>query len=279
MTIARDAVSAAVTPYAANLYARMGGFYALATYTAGTKRGDVGSVHAIVPYASGLSAVPRVGDVSMQAVFSTAEPSVEQSLAWTFTMDGHTFYVLDLGNEGTFLYDIDSQNWCKYQTDGFPIWNLRNGTNWNTGANRVVGGDWSGPYLWELDPDNLFDDDFRDVTHAATAGLVLRSRVYHSMAELRIAASAGLLDDTTGSAFIQLTYSDDDGQTYSAPVVVQLIAGTTPDGQQDIRFSSLGSFMAPGRVLQIADVGGVLRLDGVDAMIDGFDEPNGPFQG
>ena len=46
----------------------------------------------------------------------------------------------------------------------------------------------------------------------------------------------------------------------------------TPDGQQDIRFSSLGSFMAPGRVLQLSDVGGVLRLDGVDVMMDSYDE-------
>jgi hypothetical protein len=97
------------------------------------------------------------------------------------------------------------------------------------------------------------------------------------MSELRVAASAGILDDTAGAAFMQLTYSDDGGQSYSDPVIVQLVVGATPDGQQDIRFSSLGSFMAPGRTLQISDVGGVLRLDGVDAMIDGYDgEPDQP---
>lgn len=250
----------------------------MVTYSSGAHHARTSGVAALVPYALGTSAVPRVGALSLAAVYSTAEPAVSQTLAWQFTMDGHTFYVLDLGEQGTFLYDLISQNWCKYQTNGLPIWNMRNGTVWNTGAERVVGGDWQGPYLWELDPTKILDDDFRDIAHAASAAVMLRSRVYRSMAELRIAASAGLLDETDGSAFIQLTYSDDDGQTYSAPVIVQLSTGTTSDGQQDIRFSSLGSFMAPGRILQLADVGGTIRLDGIDAMIDDYDETQGPLQ-
>lgn len=277
MTYARASEELALAPYSGRPRATVSTFAALATYSSGAKRGDASELSAIVPYASGVNAVPRVGDLSALAVYSTAEPVVTQSLAWQFMMDGHTFYVLDLGEQGTFLYDLISQNWCKYQTDGLPIWNVRNGTVWNTGANCVVGGDWSGPYLWELDPLAIFDDDFRDISHAASAAITLRSRVYHSMAELRVAASAGLLDDTTGAAFIQLTYSDDDGQTYSDPVIVQLEVGDDSNGQQDIRFSSLGSFMAPGRILQLADVGGMLRLDGVDAMIDDFDETEGPL--
>lgn len=257
--------------------ARTSGFYALVAYTSGAKRGNVGELLGLAPYAKGVNSVPRVGDLSLLAVYSTAEPEVTQSLAWQFTMDGHTFYVLDLGEQGTFLYDIISQNWCKYQTDGLPIWNMRNGSMWFTGAARVVGADWQGPYIWELDPTKVLDDDFRDIGHAASAAIALRSRVFHSMAELRLAASAGILDETDGAAFVQLTYSDDDGQTYSAPLIVMLNVGSGSDGQQDVRWTSLGSFMAPGRILQIADVGGTIRLDGIDAMMDDYDEKNGPL--
>lgn len=282
---ARHASHPLVLPVVGRIRSRSALAASLVTYSSGTKRSDTSSILALVPYAKGVNAVPRVGDLTMMAVYSTAIPAVTQSLAWQFTMDGHTFYVLDLGSQGTFLYDIISQNWCKYETNGLPIWNFRNGSMWFTGAPneptvaaRVVGGDLSGPYIWELDPLAILDDDFRDIPHAASAAIALRSRVYHSMAELRIAASAGLLDETDGAAFIQLTYSDDGGQTYSAPVIVVLQVGDTPDGQQDIRFSSLGSFMAPGRILQLADVGGTLRLDGIDAMMDDFDETNGPLQ-
>lgn len=223
--------------------------------------------------------VPKVSSLALEAVYSTALPFQARTLVWVLVLDGHTMYVLDLGQQGTFLYDTETSSWCNFQTQNSIGWNLRNGTVWNTGAPRIVGGDSTGPYIWELDPLALFDDGFRDVSHAATAGIMLRSRVYVSMAELRIAASAGLLDDTTGAAYMQLTYSDDGGQTYQGPFLVNLIVGTTPDGQQDIRFSSLGSFMAPGRVMQLADVGGVLRLDGVDVMLDNYDDTAPPESG
>lgn len=229
-----------------------------------------------VVYARNPVNVPKTSSIAAEIVYSTALPYQDRSLAWAMVLDGHTMYVLDLGQQGTFVYDTETSSWCSFKTQNSVGWNLRNGTVWNTGAPRVVGGDSTGPYIWELDPEALFDDGFRDIPHAATAAIMLRSRVYVSMSELRIAASAGLLDDTTGAAYMQLTYSDDGGQTYQGPFVVQLVVGTTPDGQQDIRFSSLGSFMAPGRVMQIADVGGVLRLDGIDAMLDNYDETTAP---
>jgi hypothetical protein len=242
-----------------------------------SQRGRLSDMALVVPYAKGAYAVPHVSELSELSVFSTAPPAQAQSLAWTFSLDGHTFYVLDLGEQGTFLYDTTTQGWCEFQTQNSVGWNFRNGCMWFAGAPRIAGGDSTGPYIWELSPAALFDDGFRDIEHAATAAVALRSRVYVSMSELRVAASAGILDDTAGAAFMQLTYSDDGGQSYSDPVIVQLVVGATPDGQQDIRFSSLGSFMAPGRTLQISDVGGVLRLDGVDAMIDGYDgEPDQP---
>jgi len=275
---ARTSDAAVITPTSALSRGRFSDYAALVTYSSGAKHADVSDFSALTPYASGTP-IPRVSDLTMMAVYSTQEPSVTQTLAWQYTMDGHTFYVLDLGNQGTFVYDLTSKSWSKYETDGLPIWNMRNGVVWNTGAERVIGGDWQGAYLWELDPLKILDDDFRDIAHATSAAISLRSRVYHSLAELRVAASAGILDEADGAAYIQLTYSDDGGQTYSAPIIVMLQTGTTPDGQQDIRFSSLGSFMAPGRIFQLADVGGMLRLDGVDAMIDDYDEVNGPLQG
>jgi hypothetical protein len=256
----------------------MGNYALLATYSAGAKRGEMSELNALTPYASGAP-IPRVSDLTMMATYSTAEPSVTQSLAWQFTMDGHTFYVLDLGNQGTWLFDTTSKAWCKYETNGFQFWNMRNGTPWNVnGVNRVVGADWQAPTLWELDPDKVLDEDFRDVVHAATAGIELRSRVYHSLAELRIAGNTrnAVNPDT---AYMQLTYSDDNGQTYSAPLILTLQTASSPDGGQDVRFSSLGAFMAPGRVFQLVDVGSLMMLTGADAMIDDFDETNGPLQG
>lgn len=268
----RVSVAAGLVPVTGGGTARSGGAAALVPYgPPGAIEARASVEAALVPYAKAIDLMPRVSQLSMLAVYSTATPAQEQTLAWTFTMDGHTFYVIDVGDQGTFLYDFITSSWAQFQTQGNAGWNFRNGTMWFTGAMRFVGGDSSGPFVWELDPTAIFDDGFRDIEHAATAGIQLRSRVYVSMSEMRIAASAGLLDDTEGGALMQLDWSDDGGQTYQGPAIVQLIVGSTPDGQQDIFYPSLGSFMAPGRVLQLSDVGGVLRLDGVDAMIDGFD--------
>jgi hypothetical protein len=236
-----------------------------------TYEARVSAAAMLAPYAANPGNVPRASQASIEAVYSTALPAQEQTLAWTFTMDGHAFYVLDLGTEGTFLYDGVTQQWCEFQSQNSVGWNLRNGCTWYDFTTRIVGGDSTGPYVWELDETAVYDDGFRDIIHAATAGIMLRDRVYVSLAELRIAASSGLVDDTTGIASIGLTYSDDGGQTYQGPFELFLDVGSTADGQQDIRFSSLGAFMAPGRVIQISDYGGLLRLDGVDAMLDDYD--------
>ena len=83
----------------------------------------------------------------------------------------------------------------------------------------------------------------------------------------RIAGSIGSLGNQT-DAVIKMRFSDDGGQTYSDDFVVELTAGEF-DGE--IAWRSLGSFMAPGRVFQFEDVGGLLRIDGADVFVESFD--------
>lgn len=239
----------------------------------GSRTARTGEIAALVTYARNPVNVPRTSEIAGLVTYSTAAGSPERSLAWTFTLDGHTFYVLDLGAQGTFLYDIDTHNWCEFGTQGYGGWNVRNGTMWvNDNAPRVVGGDQNQGYVWELDPDQPLDEIFRDIEHAVTGGLMMRSRNFASMATLRLAGSTGGVQDTSGAAVVELSYSDDDGQTYSTPQQITLTVGTTPDGSQDIRWDALGAFMAPGRIIQIADTGGLLRIDGLDAMLENYDD-------
>jgi hypothetical protein len=52
--------------------------------------------------------------------------------ARSFTLDGHTFYVLDLGPEGTWLWDQVTGQWCTFETDGYGKWSFANGTMWGS---------------------------------------------------------------------------------------------------------------------------------------------------
>lgn len=227
----------------------------------------VDQVYALVPYKiQDAFNRPRASLVYELVVWGSGNPSDARSRAWTFVLDGHTFYVLDLGAEGTFLYDLETGEWCQFQTDGYTGWNMRDGVRWGE-TGRVVAGDSTTDIMWELKPDALLDEGFRSITHVVTGGLVTRSRVYVGVEAVRVAGSIGTLREA--STVFKMRFSDDGGNTWSDDFVVELVEGEF-DGE--VAWRSLGSFMAPGRVFEFTDIGGMLRIDGADVFIEDFDE-------
>ena len=195
------------------------------------------------------------------------DPSIR---AWTFTLDGHDFYVLRLGNNETLVYDLTTEQWSLWSTANELYWSLMTGTNWvggNSfasvyGSNIIVGSDANGA-LFFLDP-NKPDDD------AAAAGrgaVPFRRRVTGQLAtrgynltrvfELQLLGSIGELDFNS-DLNIELLYSDDRGDSYVSAGVI-----TTESNNYDIRASwrSLGSFPSPGRLFRIEDFGALKRID------------------
>lgn len=187
--------------------------------------------------------------------------------AWSFTLDGHTFYVLDLGQEGTFIYDSTTQQWSKWITQTWNGWNHTNGTVWGI---RIVGGDYLTGDIWEVQPGALNDNGTVPIVHVVTGGLVKRSRVYTSVESVRLNVSVGQLQDNP--ATVTLAFSDDQGQTYTDMDTLTLAEG---DYTGEVAWRSLGAFAAPGRIFRVTDVGAFLRIDGCDAELDNFDEDTG----
>lgn len=225
-------------------------------------------IYGLVPYTrKARRSDPRLSEIYGAVVFGTGLPDSDRSRAWTFVLDGHTFYVLDLGTEGTYLYDIDTQEWCQFVTDAHNGWNLKNGFRWGT-VGRILGGDETSGRVWELDPDLTTDENFRQINKFVTANITTRSRVFHAVESVRIAGSIGDITDIQGASF-SLRFSDDGGRTYSDPFIVELTEG---NADTEIAFTSLGSFMSPGRVFQFSDTGGLQRIDGADVFIEDFDD-------
>lgn len=225
----------------------------------------------LVPYSKGGDVVARSSQLTALIVYATGVPGQQRSRAWTCVLDGHTFYVLNLSSQGTFVYDTTTQQWAQFDTDGFGQWNMNNGVQW---GERIVAGDTITNQVWELDPSAVLDEGWRDIRHISTGGLSTRSRVYLAVDSLRISASVGQLDEVNG-ATLSLRYSDDEGKTWSQYFTIPMTANVFDDGsnsEAELAFRSLGSFMAPGRIFEVSDVGGLLRIDGCDAFIDGFDD-------
>jgi hypothetical protein len=199
-------------------------------------------------------------------------PATSRKRAWTFTLDGHTFYVLDLGAEGTWVYDKTTQTWSQWYTDTYVQWNVANGCMWGT---RIVGGDLASSNVYEVAASNVQDYGAVDIPHCVTGGIVTRSRDGFSLDALLLSASRGELGEVAGTT-LNMRFSDDNGETWSDYFPISLV---NADYSQDLRWASLGNFQAPGRVFEISDDGGPISLDGLDAFMDGFDDEQGPQQG
>lgn len=191
---------------------------------------------------------------------TAAESSIE---AWSFVLDGHEFYVLDLGDQGTPLYDNTTQQWCEFETEGYTYWNMRRGGMWN---DRIVGASANDGTLLQLDPDAILDEGGLNIHHAVTGGVQTRSRTAQRQDSFRLAASAGKVG--RHGARVRLRFSDDHGNTWSPYYDRTLRRGNY---SQEIAWQSLGAIQAPGRVFEVSDTGGLIRIDGATADIEGMD--------
>lgn len=188
-------------------------------------------------------------------------PEAFKLRGWAFELDGHEFYVLRLGNIGTYVYDRTTQQWSQWLTGLDANWNAAVGRNWN---DYVVAGALEDAHLWSVSPDVVVDDgDVNDltITRTVTGLYSVRGRNRVRCSAIRVTASVG--DPDTPSATIQLRFSDDYGNTFSSPRSITLSA---TDKQQSIDFRSLGTMRSPGRVFEIIDAGGATRID--DAVIE-----------
>ena len=265
-----------MAPYAIKPALEVSQLAALAVYgPPKARKVEIGQSYALVPYSIGKYTVPSTSQALALAVYATGVPDTRRNRAWWFSLDGHTFYVLDLSEEGTFVYDVTTQQWARWYTDGYAnMWNMKGGTMW--GGLRVVAGDSITGQTWVIDPTNPMDEGWRYIEHVVTGGIMLRGRVYVGMSSLSIAGSAGQITTDTGSATIRMRFSDDMGKTWSDSYPLTITEG---DFEDETAWRSLGSFASPGRLLEISDDGGMIRIDGLDANLNGFDEPPAPATG
>lgn len=204
----------------------------------------------------------EVSQLPVLIAYGTGEPFDSRQQSWTFTLDGHKFFVLPLGPEGDWAYDVTTQSWCQLQTEGFDGLNFTKGVMWGP---RIIGGDALFPYLYELDPNAREDEGWRDIKHVVTGGVPLRGRYNVGVSNFTITASVATLDSVGQD--MTLNFSDDNGNTWSPDFSITL-NGT---GSQRLIWNSLGSFSAPGRIFKITDTAGPVRIDGADVVLKGSD--------
>jgi len=220
-------------------------------------------------------------DVAQGAVLAAVRGRVydPKVRAWTFTLDGHDFYVLKLGNDGTIVYDVLAQQWYEWGSGEERLWRAYYGNNWlggrkfadEYGSNIIVGDDSNGS-LYFLNPLGNVDDDAsagallpRPFLREIMGQIAMRGYDMKSCYAVSLMGAIGETNDVTLTA-ITLFTSDDDGHAYDEHETLNVDPG---DWQARVDWNSgLGSFQAPGRLFLVQDRGALQRIDWLDMTTD-----------
>jgi hypothetical protein len=213
-------------------------------------------------------------DVSQTVVNAVVRGRIgnKKARCWTASLDGHDFYILRLGDASTIVWDDTAQQWYVWDNDDNPFLRQHQGLNWvgmgnNTGVlqTNVVAGDDNFGLLWLAEPLRGYDDDPREAyplvefQRQVTGGIPLRLREASPVGAVYLTASLG--NPSVAAPTIRLRTSDDSGKTW---IDQGSITVTSEDFSQEFSWRSLGLIKAPGRIFEITDNGGSVRIDGLD---------------
>lgn len=221
-------------------------------------------------------------EVSQWDIMVVYKSSIDDPVirVWTYTMDGHDYYIIRLGNIETLVYDVHSQQWYTWGTADTALWRPFTGVNWLGGTSNaatfgsnVVVGDPSNGSLYFLDPTADVDEgpvDNVDGTHiqfefqrTAFGQAITRSFDVTPCYSLQLLGATGETEVETMT--VNLATSDDWGHTYDNQGDNISVYG---DYVARIDWMSLGSISAPGRIFRITDWGALKRIDTLE-MDDG----------
>ena len=204
-------------------------------------------------------------------------PENRNARAWTFSLDGHDFYVLRLGEDSTLVYDLTTESWSTWSSADRSNWRAHLGMNWISMARanylggaqtNVVAADDVLGLLWTLDPEDGLDDSPEDggdpqpFERRFSGGLPARMR--QSVRNNAVFATINTGDPAFVPATIELLTSDDNGKTFQSQGTVDVPAG---EFNYEVMWRSLGLIRAPGRIFEFVDSGATVRIDGVDVRI------------
>lgn len=193
---------------------------------------------------------------------------------WTFSLDGHDFYVLRLGDDETLIYDATTEQWVDWADRDLPFWRANVGMTWqgaaslasNYGSSVVVGDDNYG-LLWLLDPEQPYDEN---PDYLAAEQEIYFERIVMGQMVIRGRTAipnytAFLTADMGAPAYpgagVTLYTSDDGGVTFDSH---DLVTVTLDEADPELSWYSLGQAEAPGRLFKIVDDGAIARVDSLE---------------
>lgn len=200
--------------------------------------------------------VYRGGDVPMalsDSYISERIAAVDTAdvYAWGFPWQGHVFYCLTIGNQGTFVYDVTTQRWAQWSSYGANRW--LPGLGCLGFDDEPLVGDTETGTLYTLDQD-VFEDDGQPIVGLLTFGKVISGgREIVSM--LRVEMATGYATETGqgSNPIVDVRFSRDGGKVWGPWRSSSL--GLAGNYGKRVKFNRCGQFQGPGMIgeLRISD--------------------------
>jgi hypothetical protein len=195
-----------------------------------------------IVYRAGDSAPARLSDHSIEERIRKA--GFGNLRAWSYAQDGHTFYCLSIGDQGTFVYDAATGAWVEFSSWNRATWRAQLGVQ-GDGVEVYAGDDELGR-IWKLDPSSSHDGT-DPMQRIFTCGILAEAE--------KFPCRSFVIDVATGTtplatvATIELRWSDDAGNTWSPWEGNSL--GSTGEYGGEVIWYRLGQVKRPGRVFQV----------------------------
>lgn len=240
-----------------------------------SKEGRVTTFDGLVTVKSSMPVRVTNAAVLVAVKGRTANPKLR---AWTFTLDGHDFYVLRLGTMGTLVYDLYSKQWMDWDAFNEIYWPVNVGINWVDGqgvldsaskpyGSNVLVGDDTYPLLYILEPEQPYDQapDPLDPAQDVYFERIVQGQYPITGRQAMPCYVVWLTTDMGAPAYVgagvKLEISDDAGATYDDMGTVNITPG---ENSPELSWYSLGQIEAPGRLFRITDDGAVARIDSLE---------------
>lgn len=192
---------------------------------------------------------------------------------WTFSIDGHDFYLLRLGNDETLVFDLSTNTWSNWLSFQQQYLNQHVGMNWIAAGSKtygkgqegnVIAGDSRSGILWLGDPSLGVDQNIttgwaEPFPCKVVGGVQAKGR--DSIPCNAVFLTAALGSPKASGATIKLRSSKDGGYTWIDHGEVWVYPG---QWDQEFSWRSLGQITSPGRLFEITDSGGSIRIDSLD---------------
>lgn len=164
--------------------------------------------------------------------------------AWSYAQDGHTFYVVSVGSQGTFVYDAATGIWSEFSSLNRDTWRAHLGVQ-GDGVEVYAGDDENGS-IWRLDLTSSHDNSAA-IQRIFTAGVLAEGEKF-SNRTFGVTVATGTTPLAT-TATLEMRFSDDFGQTWGSWLSNSL--RNTGEYGQEVVWYRLGQIRRPGRIFQV----------------------------